>query len=384
MEVKEDMKSEGILVITPPIPFATYTRRFHYEALAEYASVTILPFPISFHKVLTSADNFRPFSSDNKNINVVSQPIGLPKRLYLGSRLFFRLQELKLRSLLRKYLAPDTVVILTNGDMGPFLHLIPDNLKIAELTDAPWLLDSIDPSSRVDRLSEHLKVLMCADMVFCSSKKLTDFASHLNAYVKYLPNTTKVPDDVSYKQPDKRLIFGFIGNINEWLDLALIRRMADLPANIEVRFVGEVNGARPFRDEFMRIVSRASFKYLPKVPIERIFDVICQFDVCIIPYALTKFNSYVCPNKLIQYLSCGKPIISTAFSPDLGIFGSSVQVAESSERFVVYMREYLSGARVINKESFDSQRAVALANSARARAKLRMDFIAEYESSALS
>lgn len=378
------MKFKEVLVITPPIPFASYTRRFHYEALSEYASVTILPFPISFHRAFNSTDNFRLFSPDNKNINVVPQPIGLPKKLYLGAKLFYFLQELRLRLLLKKYLKPDTVVILTNGDMGPFLHLIPDNLKIAELTDAPWLLDSIDPSSRVDCLSEHLKVLMCADMVFCSSKKLTDFASHLNAHAKYLPNTTKVPDGVSYKPPNERLIFGFIGNINEWLDLALIRRMADLSANIEVRFVGEINGSKPFRDEFMRIVSRAPFKYLPKVPIGRIFDVICQFDICIIPYALTKFNSYVYPNKLIQYLSCGKPIISTAFSPDLGIFGSSVQVAESSERFVVHMREYLSGTRVINKESFDRQRAVALANSARARAKLRMDFIAEYESSTLS
>ena len=65
MFLKEKLQ---IVVIIPPINFWGYTRRFHYESLAEFVKVVIIPFPISFHRVFHFKDrlNWKDFKKDFK------------------------------------------------------------------------------------------------------------------------------------------------------------------------------------------------------------------------------------------------------------------------------------------------------------------------------
>ena len=371
-------KKKHFIIIIPGCDFRQYTRRFHYEALAKLAEVTIIPFPISLHKWLFNSNSLRHLDYKENNLNVVRCTIGLPRILYLKYSFFLKLQNYLLRRLILKHLRKDSIVVLTNGDMGPFWSIIASNLTILELTDAPWLLETSSLKNRVQRLIEFSDVLLNTNVVFCSSINLTQFAKHLNKNVFYVPNTTKVPLNIKYKVPKNKIVFGFIGNINEWIDLDLIEKMSKELSNKEIVFVGDINGSDEFYKRFNTFIKDGLVQYFPRVSIEHIVDKIQEFDVGIIPYALTFFNSYVYPNKLIQYLSCGKPVITTCFSPDLQFLKEYIHIAYNDEEFILYANKFIQGELKIDITLFEKLRLIGMKNSADERAKLRLKYLEDY------
>jgi glycosyltransferase involved in cell wall biosynthesis len=382
-----DMPSKDFLVIIPPIPFADYTRRFHYEALAgEGCNVTIFPFPASLHRLFVG--EFCPdnrFLDNTQNVlsaqlQILPQSFGLPRILY-GHFIIFRwIQLLLLKHLLRNFLRKETVVILTNCDMWPFWGLISGNHVVFDLTDAPWHLSHLGSAEKIKKFSEHCGVLFKSDQIFCSSVNLTKFARHFNTNVHYLPNTTRARENCEFKTPGESLVFGFIGNINDWIDLSLVEKLGEFikARNHKLMFVGEINGTAAFHKEFRELIARGIVVYKDKVKMDAVSDVILSFDVCLLPYKLDKFNSYVFPNKIVQYLFCGKPIITTNFCPDLFLFKSCIHIAYSQSAFIDLAGGFISGSLKISVEQFQEIRSVAKKHSANERAKLRLNKICGY------
>ena len=371
----ENSKDRHFVIIVPPGDFRQYTRRFHYEALAKFAEVAIVPFPASFIRwFIKYRKSAHPALTTGK-LTVAANAVGLPKKLYSRYGIFHKLQNFLIRRHIGKHLRKNSIVILMNDHMWPFWQAISDKKVILELTDAWWLMERVDPRKRAETFANFAGLLMASNLVFCSSLNLVQFARHFNQNVYYIPNTSKIPDGVNFRRPGKKIIFGFLGNINEWIDLALVERLCRNLNDCEIRFVGAINGASAFRSQFDELMKKNLLKYDPAVPTDKIFDKIAEFDVGIIPHRLSQFNSYVYPNKLIQYLACGKPVISTNFALDLDNFRGHIYIADTPEEFLAHAKRFVSGDIEINRELFERLREVAIQNSVEERAKLRLKYI---------
>lgn len=371
----ENSKNRHFVIIVPPGDFRQYTRRFHYEALAKFAEVAIVPFPASFIRWFMEYRKSAHPALTSGNLTVAANAVGLPKKLYSRYSIFRKFQNFLIKRHIRKHFKKNSIVILVNGDMWPFWQAISDKKVILELTDAWWLWEKDDTRKRVETFANFAGLLMASNLIFCSSLNLVQFARHFNQNVYYIPNTSKIPDDVDFRHPGKKIIFGFLGNINEWIDLALVERLCRNLNDCEIRFVGAINGTRAFRRQFDELMKKNLLKYNPAVPTDKIFDKIAEFDVGIIPYRLSQFNSYVYPNKLIQYLACGKPVISTNFALDLDNFREHIYIADTPEAFLAHAKRFVSGDIEIKRELFERLRKTALQNSAETRARLRLKHI---------
>ena len=379
--MEEKIRTKHFVIIVPPCDFWQYTRRFHYEALSKFAEVTIIPFPISFHKGIVNYRKLRRADYKEKTLHIIRNTLGLPEKLYLRSKFFSKIERWLLKRLLYRYLRKDSIIILTNVaeyEWGPFWDIISSHTIIYELTDAPWL--DIVAKDKVKRLVNLCPVLLQANLIFCSSINLTKFAKHLNKNVFYIPNTTKIPTNVFYRLPKNTIVFGFIGNINDWINLDLIEELSKALDKAVIVFVGEINGTKKFSQRFNTLVKERLITHIQKVPIESIFVEIQKFDVGIIPYRINHPNLYVYPNKLIQYVSCGKPVITTNFAPDLVFFKKYIYIANTREEFIAFANKFLNGTINITEKIFKELRDIAIKNSADERAKLRLKYLELYES----
>ena len=352
--MEEKIRTKHFVIIVPPCDFWQYTRQFHYEALSKFAEVTIIPFPIAFHKFIINYRRLNHIDYKDKNLHVVRNTLGLPEKLYLRSKIFFKIERWLLKRLLYRYVKRDSIIVLANVaeyEWDPFWDIISSKTTICELSDAPWL-DHNYPEGRVKRLINLCPILLKSKLIFCTSINLTKFAKHLNKNVYYVPNTTKIPKNVCYKSPKNTLIFGFIGNINDWIDLELIEKFSKSLTEAEINFVGKVNGTAGFNKRFNALIEERLITHIPKVPIECIFEEIQKFDIGIIPYRITLSNLYVYPNKLIQYLGCGKPIITTNFAPDLFFFKKYIYIAKTPEEFIAFANKFLNGTIRITENFF--------------------------------
>lgn len=80
-------------------------------------------------------------------------------------------------------------------------------------------------------------------------------------------------------------------------------------------------------------------------------------NVCIIPYLNNKWNSGICPNKMFEYASLGKPIVSTPI-PSALEYSPPLTIANGKSTFLEKLSVYLSSSQnsQSKKELFDMAR----------------------------
>lgn len=131
-------------------------------------------------------------------------------------------------------------------------------------------------------------------------------------------------------------IVGFTGEVNAALDWKLIGYLAKNNPDISFVFVGgvmvDIGRLKQFKNIFF--LGKKDYMDLPKY--------IKRFDVCIIPYDLSgKFEWYRNPQKLMEYLATGKPVVSVAF-PEVQKMEDIVLLASTYQEFSQKIKEALS------------------------------------------
>lgn len=369
-----------LIIFTPPCNFVDYTRRFHYEALANFVKVVIMPMPSGIIQFLRLR-NLKKYYKNNFLDLTVLQNFCLLKIARSSTSLLYFVQKFFLeRKLLCFIKDENSFVGFTTGSQG-FYKFFRDILKkrkikfFFDLTDAHWLSDQLCLSDKLFFLNQINEILLECSAVFCSSKRLVEYAKNFNSKVFYLPNTTEIVSNITYKPWGSVLKFGFIGNINEWIDLDLVFNLSKIISNGSIVFVGDLNGHKAFNERFREFVNNNIIQHLPRIPMNNIFQQIQEFDVCLIPYVQGGYQSFIFPNKLIQYLACGKVVLSTNFAIDLEEFRETILLANTVEEFLDFGKKIKNYEINYSKEIFDSLRNIALANSSTARAKKRLEFL---------
>jgi len=170
------------------------------------------------------------------------------------------------------------------------------------------------PAQEIRELERRL--LLKSDVVICSSENLRADKARVNSnahlvqhgvdlehFAKAFSAATTVPDDLKGAPGP---IIGFWGLIADWVDLPLIRHVADAFSGGTVVLLGDtktntkpLDGARN-----IRVLGRKPYADLPRYA--------KAFDVALMPFKVNELTLAANPLKVREYLAAGLPVVSTA------------------------------------------------------------------------
>jgi glycosyltransferase involved in cell wall biosynthesis len=135
------------------------------------------------------------------------------------------------------------------------------------------------------------------------------------------------------RQPRLTPVAGYLGVVDERLDLPLLAELADQLPEWTVRVVGPVAKIDP------SILPRAdNIEYIGLTPYEQLPAVMAGFDVALMPFALNEATRSISPTKTLEYLAAGLPVVSTRVPDVVADYGSVVQLAGDAADFIARCR----------------------------------------------
>lgn len=184
------------------------------------------------------------------------------------------------------------------------------------------------------------RILREVDVVFAVSAELYRRARAVNPQTYRMPNATDVSvlgqGQEATAMPQElvdlpRPIAGYIGQIGDKIDYALVRASAEALPEWSFVFVGNVWSNR--RREVSALSELPNVFFLGRKAYHELSGYLAGFDVCTMPHLCNALTRSMDPIKLYDYLASGKPIVST---PVAGVerFSDVVYVGRNAEEFV--------------------------------------------------
>lgn len=205
-------------------------------------------------------------------------------------------------------------------------------------------VDDISRSAYVNKHGTRLERqwMRRADITVVTSLELLRLKSKEAREVHYLPNAADVslfrtalnlplpiPADLSPIPEGKKVIL-YMGNICQRLDYELLRRIADEP-DFLLLMVGPLSNDNYRKTGLDRL---HNVRFMGRKDIQELPAYVKQSHCCIIPFLCNTLTKSIYPLKVNEYLSAGKPVVTTNFSPDIVNFASVAQVCEGHEDFI--------------------------------------------------
>jgi UDP-galactopyranose mutase len=191
------------------------------------------------------------------------------------------------------------------------------------------------------RLLDLEKELICrADLIFTGGASLYEAKKSRHSSVHCFPSSVdrkhfakarreldQPADQAELKHP--RL--GFYGVIDERFDIDLLRQMADMRPDWSFVMVGPV--VKIGEDELPRA---ANIHYLGGKTYEQLPGYLSGWDVALMPFAMNDSTQFISPTKTPEYLSGGKPVVSTPIRDVVRTYGhlEGVHIAHDADGFV--------------------------------------------------
>jgi len=217
------------------------------------------------------------------------------------------------------------------------------NIKV-DLT----IFDAIDNWVEHPSFKKHQNVLrknykiICekSDLIFTVSEGLKDFFKDQERIkdVHWIPNgvdvnhfapTTTGSDHVVSGVSDVlRPVIGYLGTIQHRFDVELLEYLAK--NNPKKSFV--LAGPIWKLDVRKRLEKYKNIYLTGRIPYSQAPDYVNSFDVAIIPHKIDKFIESTYSLKLLEYLSCGRPVVTTP-TPDTEKFKDVIYRAGDYEDF---------------------------------------------------
>jgi len=287
------------------------------------------------------------------NLSIVSLPPLLPGRYYvkglarINQQIVINWTRIYLR---RNGLRPQIVWVYRPEDGGLFGHF-------GETTTVYHCIDEFraGTSGRKRNLIEELEeeTLIQADVVFTNSLLTHQQKMPFNANTHRIPSgadvahfakafdgATDVPTAIA-KIPGP--IAGYVGNINDKLNIPLLESTAKELPDWSFVFVGQCYHQAVNLGELEAL---ANVHFLGRQPFEAIPGFVKAMDICLLPYIDSEYTRYRSPLKLYEYLAAGKPVISTSH-PEVAEFAEWVTIADNATAFA---------AAIVNTAAKDSPR----------------------------
>jgi glycosyltransferase involved in cell wall biosynthesis len=132
--------------------------------------------------------------------------------------------------------------------------------------------------------------------------------------------------------PDK--VAGYVGVIDERLDLSLLGDVAATLRDWTIRVVGPATKIDP-----AALPQAPNIDYWGLVPYERLPEVMAGFDVALMPFALNDATRSISPTKTLEYLAAGLPVVSTRVPDVVADYHTVVHLADDTAGFAAACRQ---------------------------------------------
>jgi UDP-galactopyranose mutase len=214
------------------------------------------------------------------------------------------------------HLATDCVVYDCMDELANFRFAPPELLA-----NEAWLLDR-------------------ADLVFTGGYSLYEAKKNRHASVHPFPSSVDrahfagarqaVPEPMD-QAPLPRPRLGYYGVIDERIDLELLAGLADAHPEWALVIVGPVVKISP--DDLPR---RDNLHYLGSKTYAELPAYLAGWDVALMPFAINDATKFISPTKTPEYLSAGRPVVSTPITDVIRHYAEmeGVKIAEAGPQFV--------------------------------------------------
>jgi glycosyltransferase involved in cell wall biosynthesis len=132
-------------------------------------------------------------------------------------------------------------------------------------------------------------------------------------------------------------VAGYVGVIDERVDLELIAQLAAALPDWTVRMVGPVT-----KIEESSLPQASNIEYVGMVPYRQLPQVMAGFDVALMPFALNEATRAISPTKTLEYLAAGLPVVSTRVPDVVADYADVVHLADDGDEFAAACREVVT------------------------------------------
>lgn len=227
-----------------------------------------------------------------------------------------------------------------------------------------------------------------ADVVFTGGHSLFEAKQHLHANIHPFPSSVEREHFARARRIDgaggnRRPRFGFYGVIDERMDLDLIAAVADARPGWDLEIVGPVVKIAP-----ESLPQRPNIVWPGQKTYDELPACLATWDVALMPFAINESTRFISPTKTPEYLSGGRPVVSTPIRDVVRHYGEleAVRIAADAEAFVDACGAALELARGEDRtwlEAVDSALASLSWDQTRLRMAALIDRAAQRRASAL-
>ncbi|MDQ1598102.1 MAG: hypothetical protein QOI70_1526 [Microbacteriaceae bacterium] len=217
-----------------------------------------------------------------------------------------------------RFLAPRLLIYDVMDDLASF-HNAPPGLKVAQR-----------------------RVLAASDVVFTGGKSLHESVAHEHRSDAHLfASGVDVAHYASsrYRRAEARRdsrVAGYVGVIDERLDLDLIAGLADALPDWTIRLVGPVAKIEP-----ESLPRRPNLDYCGMADYAALPAIMAGFDVALMPFALNDATRSISPTKTLEYLAAGLPVVSTRIPDVVAEYPEVVRFADTASAFAAACAEVI-------------------------------------------
>jgi glycosyltransferase involved in cell wall biosynthesis len=184
------------------------------------------------------------------------------------------------------------------------------------------------------------RLLAAADVVFAGGRSLHESVRRQGARGAHLfPSGVDCRHYATSREQrvrraaDARPVAGYVGVIDERIDLSLIAGLADELPDWTVRIVGPVAKIDP-----ESLPQRPNIEYPGMAEYAELPRIMAEFDVAIMPFALNEATRSISPTKTLEYLAAGLPVVSTRVADVVADYSGIVCLSDSAAQFAAACR----------------------------------------------
>ena len=233
-------------------------------------------------------------------------------------------------------------LIGTDGERTAWLYT-PMGLPLAEAVNPSLVVyDVMDDLAAFKGAAPQLvlrqrQALKRADVVFTGGRSL-----HRSVAARRPDGTHCFPSGVDpdhyapaieMRQAGGRRVAGYVGVIDERLDLDLVGAVAAALPSWEIRMVGPV-----VKIDRSTLPQASNITYPGPSLYGDLPQVMAGFDVALMPFALNEATRSISPTKTLEYLAAGLPVVSTRVPDVVSDFGELVDLQDDGPGFAAACR----------------------------------------------
>ncbi|MEA2721165.1 MAG: hypothetical protein QOJ39_3029 [Candidatus Eremiobacteraeota bacterium] len=240
------------------------------------------------------------------------------------------------------------------GERRPLVWLYtPMMLALADaFPGAPLVFDKMDELAKFAHADARIgprerDVLQRADVVFSGGRSLfrsverrtrNPFCYPSGVDVQHFERARTAQPHADLAPYRGRPVFGYVGVIDERIDLELVDALAAAAPEATVAMVGPV-----VKIDESTLPRRANIAYLGKRGYDELPALLAGFDVALMPFALNEHTDNISPTKTLEYLAAGRPVVSTAVPDVVEDHAGVVYVARDRDDFVALVERARQG-----------------------------------------